>query len=148
MSTEEHIHYAPEPASVELRVVVWAALASLLLLGGSIGGFYQVYRREVPVKTVSAPQDFPRPRVVTHAAEVEQLHRLATEQSERLKTWRWANDQHTQVQIPIDRAMQLLAQKGADAWAPLLPPQPALASPTAGAEKAITPTVSPPGKQP
>jgi hypothetical protein len=148
VSAEEHIHYAPESASVELRVVVWAAIASLLLLGSSIGGFYEIYRREVPVKTVPAPQDFPQPRVVTHAAEVEQLHRLATEQSERLKTWRWANDQHTQVQIPIDRAMQILVQKGADAWAPLLPPQPALASPTAGAENAITPTVSPPGKQP
>jgi hypothetical protein len=145
---EEHIHYAPEPAAVKLRAIVWAAIASLLLLGGSIGGLYQVYRRDVPVKTVLSPQAFPQPRVVTHGAEVEQLHRLATEQSERLKTWRWANDQHTQVQIPIDRAMQLLLQKGADAWAPLLPPQPALASPTAGAENAITPSASPPGRQP
>jgi hypothetical protein len=147
VSAEEHIQYTPEPASVELRVVVWAAIASLLLLGSSIGGFYEIYRREVSVKTVPAPQDFPQPRVVTHAAEVEQLNRLRATQNERLKTWRWANDQHTQVQIPIDRAMQLLVQKGGDAWAPLLP-QPALASPTAGAENAITPTVSPSGKQP
>ncbi|HEY1978515.1 MAG TPA: hypothetical protein VGH13_00385 [Xanthobacteraceae bacterium] len=148
MSAEEHIHYVPEPAAVELRVVVWAAIASLLLLGGSIGGFYQLYRREVAVKNVSAPQDYPQPRVTTHAKEVEQLRRLAAEQSQRLKTWRWANDQHTQIQIPIDRAMQLLVQKGAGAWAPLLPPQPALATPTAGAENAITPTPPPPEKEP
>jgi hypothetical protein len=148
VSAEEHIHYTPEPASVELRVVVRAAVASLLLLGGSIGGFYEVYRKEVPVKTVPAPQDFPQPRVVTHAADVEKLHRLTATQNEQLTTWRWANDQRTQVRIPIDRAMQLMVQKGSDAWAPLLPPQPALASPTAGAENAITPSVSPPGKLP
>src|ERR1700761_5629097 len=101
MSAEENIHYVPEPAAVELRVVVWAAIASLLLLGGSIASFYQVYQRDVTVKTMPSPQDFPQPQVDTHVMEVEQLHRLATEQNERLKTWRWANDQHTQIQIPI-----------------------------------------------
>lgn len=145
MPAEEHLRYVPEPAAVELRVVVWAAIASLLLLASSIGVFYEISRVEVPIKTVPALQTFPQPRVVTHAVDVAELHRLAAEQSQRLNSWGWANDQHTLVRVPIDRAMQLLVQKGSDAWAPLLPPQPALSSPSAAAERAITPqpTLSP-----
>ncbi len=139
MSAEEHIQYVPESSAVELRVVLWSAFAALILLAASIGGLYAIYDYAVPVKTMPLPQPFPQPRVVTHAADVAELHRLADEQNERLKTWGWANDQHTLVQIPIDRAMQLLVQKGGNAWAPLLPPQPALSSPTAGAENAMTP---------
>jgi hypothetical protein len=138
MSVEEHIHYVPEPADVDTRIVLWCAAGALLLLFGAIGGLYAVYDYDVPVKTVSLPNEFPQPRVVTHEAEAAELHRLAAEQSQRLKTWRWANDQHTLVQIPIDRATRLLVQKGADAYAPLLPPG-ALTSPTAGAQNAITP---------
>lgn len=141
MPVEHHIQYVPELPTVELRVVVWSAIAALLLLGGAIGSLYAIYQSAVPIRTVPAPKPFPQPRVVTHAADVAELHRLAAEQSERLKTWRWANDQHTLVQIPIDRAMKLLAQKGSGAWAPLLPPRSALSSPTAGAENAITPSV-------
>lgn len=142
MSAEEHIQYVPEPAAVDLRLVAWAAVAALTLLGGSVAGLYGVYRHAVPVKTVSPPQQFAQPRVVTSEVEVAERKRLADEQSRRLETWRWANDQHSLVQIPIERAMQLLAQKGKDAWAPLLPPQPALTSPTAGAERAMAPDAS------
>lgn len=138
MPAEEHIHYVPEPPAVELNVVVWSAIAALILLVGAIVGLYAVYQDAVPIKTVQAPTPFPQPRVATHAADVAELHRLAAEQSERLRKWGWANDQHTLVQIPIERAMQLLAQKGANAYAPLLPPS-ALSSPTAAAERATTP---------
>lgn len=138
MPAEEHIRYAPEPAAVELRVVVWSAIAALILLVGAIVGLRAVYQDAVPLKAVQAPTPFPQPRVDTHAADIAKLHRLAAEQSERLKKWGWANDQHTLVQIPIERAMQLLAQEGPDAYAPLLPPS-AMSSPTAAAERATTP---------
>jgi hypothetical protein len=139
MPVDEHIQYAPEPAEVDIRVVVWAAISALVLLFGAIGGLYAVYDHDVPIKTVPAPKAFPQPRVVTHEADVAELHRLAAAQSQRLETWGWADKQHTLIQIPIDRAMTLLAQKGADAYAPLVPAQGALTSPTAGAQNAITP---------
>ena len=44
MSAEEHIQYVPEPAGVELRVVVGAAIAALVLLVGAIVGFYEFIR--------------------------------------------------------------------------------------------------------
>ena len=139
MSVEEHIQYVPEPADVDTRIVLWCAAGGLLLLFGAIGGLYAVYDYDVPVKTVQLPTEFPQPRVVTHEADIAELHRLAAAQSRRLNTWRWVNDQHTLVQIPIDRAMELLVQKGGDAVAPLLPPQGVPTSPTAAAQNAITP---------
>jgi hypothetical protein len=143
MSAEEHIQYIPESAAVDLRIVSWAAVAALVLLGGSIAGFYGIYQRAVSVKSEPPLQQFAQPRVVTSDVEVAERKRLADAQTQRLETWGWANGQHSLVQIPIDRAMQLLVQKGKDAWAPLLPPEPALASPTAGAERAMSPDASP-----
>lgn len=138
MPAEEHIRHAPESSAVDLRGVIWPALAVLILLACAIGGLHAVYKFGVPVKTPPQPQTFPTPRVSTHESELAESRRLAAEQNQRLNVWRWTDDQHTRVQIPIDRAMKLLVEKGGDAWSPLLPPQPALSSPTAGAQRAVT----------
>ena len=148
MPAEEHLQYVPEPPAVALRFVSWGAIAALLLLAIGIGVFYEIYQAAVPIKTVPAPRTFAEPRVTTHAADVAELHRLNEEQSHRLNTWGWANDQHTLIQIPIERAMQLLAQKGGEAWAPLLPPQPTLSSATAAAQRANTPDSRKPSTSP
>jgi hypothetical protein len=135
MSTDEHIRYVPESAAINNRLVLAAGAAALLLVAGTIAGFYLIYNAAVPEKSVPAPQQFSAPRVVTHDQDVAQLRRLRDEQSERLQTWRWANDQHSLVQIPIDRAMELLVQKGADAYAPLASSS-ALSAPRAAAQQA------------
>lgn len=119
MPHDGHLRYAPEPAGVSTRGVAWAAGGSLLLLAGAIAGFSAIYHHAVPVETVPAPQVFPQPRVDTN--DVEKLHDLHAAQTKQLETWRWTDDQHTVLQIPIERAMQLLAQKGASAYDPLLP---------------------------
>jgi hypothetical protein len=113
---DTHVHYVPEPAGVETRAVVWSAAAALLLLGGAIAGFYAIYQHAVPIKTLPPPQAFPQPRVDTDDAE--RLRRLRAAQNKELETWRWADEQHTLVQVPIERAMQLLIQKGAAAYDP------------------------------
>lgn len=136
MPAEEHLRYAPESSAIDLRSVTWPALAVLVLLALAIGGLYLVFDFGVPVKTAPLPQTFPAPRISTHESEL--ARRLAAEQNRRLNTWRWADDQHTLVQVPIDRAMKLLVQKGGNAWSPLVGPQPALSSPTAGAQRAVT----------
>jgi hypothetical protein len=137
MPAEEHLRYVPEPSAVDLRGVAWPALGVLALLAVSVGGLYAAYDLSLPVKTVPGPQTFPIPRIATHEAEITQLRRLTAEQKQRLDGWRWGNDQHTIVEIPIGRAMQLLVQKGGEAWTPLAPAQPVLASPTAGAQRAV-----------
>ena len=141
MPAEEHIRYIPESPAINLRGVALSALGALVLLGGAIGGFHAIYQGAVPIKTVPLPQKFSQPRVDTQ--DVTERHRLLAAQRQQLETWRWANDSHTLVQIPIERAMQLLVQKNADAYAPLLAPQPALSSPTAGAQRAVTTGATP-----
>jgi hypothetical protein len=138
MPAEEHIQYVPEPPAVATSVVVWCGIGALVLLASAIGGFTAIYDHAVPVKTIPRPEKFPQPRVVTSADDAAQLHRLRREQQKSLETWGWANDQHTLVRIPIARAMTILANKGSDAYGPLLPPS-ALKSPSAAAQNAITP---------
>jgi hypothetical protein len=147
MSIKQHLQYVPESSGVDARVVLFAAVSGLGLLAISIALFYEVYQYAVPVKTVPPPEKFVQPRVITSESEVSELQRLRDQQNGRLETWRWLNDQHTLVQIPIERAMELLAQKGSDAYAALLPPQPALSPPTAAAQNAITP-YQPPNSRP
>ncbi len=112
-----------------------------MLVAVAIGTLHVVYQLSVPVKTVPTPQEFPQPRIDTSQGERAARERLTAAQQERLETWRWADDRHTLVQIPIERAMALLAQKGGDAYAPLIAAQPALSSPTSGAQRAMTPQV-------
>jgi hypothetical protein len=73
--------------------------------------------------------------------QVEQLHLVEDAQRRRLTEYGWVDRNQGLLQIPIDRAMQLLAGEGARAYDPLLPPQ-ALASPEAGAERLTTPQPS------
>lgn len=131
---EHHLQYVPETSSVSSAFIGWSALSALLLLGISIGGLYSIYRSTVPSTPLPSPQTFPQPRV--DARENEELHRIIDAQNKKLETWGWSDTQHTLAQIPIERAMQLLATKGNDAYAPLLPAQPALSSPTSAAQRA------------
>jgi hypothetical protein len=134
MPSKHHLQYVPETSAVDVRLVGAAGIASLALLALSIGSFYLIYNAAVPVKTMPARQSFPAPQVVTHTDEAAELKELRAKQTQRLQSWGWADDQHMLVQIPIDRAMQLLVQKGADAYAPLAPPS-ALSPPTAAAQQ-------------
>ena len=93
------------------------------MLFGAIGVLLRHLSARGPDQDVPLPERFPQPQVVTDEADIEDCAELAAAQNQRLQTWRWADDHHTLVQIPIDRAMQLLVQKGANAYAPLLPPQ-------------------------
>jgi hypothetical protein len=131
-----HIQYVPEPPSVGMAFVRWAAISSLLLLLGSSGLLYAIYHGVVPGTTSRAVQTFPQPRVDT--TDRDELHRITAAQNKTLETWQWADSQHTTVQVPIERAMQLLAKKGAGAYQPLLSsPQTALSPPTAAAERTM-----------
>ena len=139
-----HIQYVPEPPAVGTAFVRWSALSALLLLVVSIGVLYAIYHGVVPGTRPHAPQAFPRPRVDT--TEREELHRLTDSQNRKLESWQWADSQHATVQVPIERAMKLLASKGADAYQPLLAsPQAALSAPTAAAERTMIQQEAKPG---
>ncbi len=134
-----------ESPEISKQATLLSALGFLLLLGLAIGSLQAIYYREVPVQKYPAPEEFPQPRVQT--GQSQQLHRLEAAQTKLLSEYRWIDRDKGIVQIPIGRAMQILAGEGTQAYAPLAPPQ-ALTSPAAGAERLITPQagVSPPGK--
>ncbi|KWV57064.1 hypothetical protein AS156_03635 [Bradyrhizobium macuxiense] len=114
--------------------VGWTALGALLLLVVSIGGLYGVYHAVAPPRALPQPQEFPQPRIDT--TESKEFQRIAAAQRKKLESWQWADQKHSLVQVPIERAMQLLAKKGGNAYQPLLPsPQTALSAPTAAAER-------------
>jgi hypothetical protein len=130
---EHHLRYTPESSAVSRLFVGWSALSALLLLVVSIVGLYGIYRATVPNGPAPAIEIFSQPRVDTH--ESEELHRRLESQTRKLDSWGWSDARHTLAQIPIERAMQLLAQKGNSAYAPLLSDQQALSQPTAAAEQ-------------
>ena len=75
MPADEHIRYVPESPSVDYRIVILAAIASLLLVAGAIGVLYAAYQRSVRVKDVPAPQTFSQPRVAPSKDEVAERTR-------------------------------------------------------------------------
>ena len=125
-----------EPAGVSLRPVLFGAVASVVLVLGAIWALNAVYDRQVPNRALPTPEQFSRPRVQTH--QDEELHELLAEQRRRLTGYAWADQSRTLVRIPIERAMEIMAQRGAKAYAPLLPPGPATAGPEAGAQRTTT----------
>jgi hypothetical protein len=136
MAIETHGDERFESPEVGIRPLLFTAIGVLILLVGAIGGFAAIYYWQVPVQTLPAPEKFPQPRVET--GQAAEFHRIQAEQTKRLSEYRWVDREQGLVQIPIERAMQLLAAEGAQAYAPLAPIQ-ALASPSAGAERATTP---------
>jgi hypothetical protein len=146
MSREHHIEYVPETPAVRTSVVGWSAFGTLLLLAVAIGGLYGAYRLSVPPGSPPKPEVFPQPRVDT--TESQELRRILEQQNRRLETWRWADGQHSLVQVPIERAMQLLAKQGASAYEPLSQPQAKSSQPAAASAASASATADRPTKEP
>src|SRR5690348_244325 len=137
MANEAHIRNRLEPPGVHVTGVLLTACASIVLVVAAVAGLDAVYRAYVPNPTPPPPQTFPQPRV--QPDESAELRRLLAEQRARLAGYAWADRDKKLVRIPIERAMALIAQKGAHAYDPLEPSSPALSSPAAGAQRATTP---------
>lgn len=137
MALEPHREEKLQSPAVATRSVLMYGFGALLLIAAAIGGLQAVYYWQVPAQHYPAPETFPQPRVMPD--ETEELRQLETKQKSRLEGYHWVDRQQGLVQIPIERAMQLLAQQGAQAYAPLAPST-ALSSPQAGAERLTTPT--------
>jgi hypothetical protein len=140
MAIESHRDEKLQSPAVATRPVLLSGLGALLLLAGAIGVLAAIYSRQVSMQHYPAPEEFPQPRVQT--GQKEQLQRLEAEQRKRLTEYRWVDRTQGIVQIPIERAMEILAGEGMQAYAPL-------SSPTAGAERLIAPeNGAPPGAVP
>jgi hypothetical protein len=108
-----------ESTAIDAKRIVIVAASVLVFLGASIGMLAFAYYTLVPRNGPPAPRDFPQPRLEAHPGA--ELRSYLTEQRERLNGYHWANSDHSLVVIPIDRAMTIIAARGAGAFAPLAP---------------------------
>jgi hypothetical protein len=109
-----------EPTAVDAKRVVFAAASVLVFLGASIGVLAFAYYTLVPRGGPPAPRGFPQPRLEAHPGT--ELQTYLAQQRERLNGYHWANDGHSILAIPIDRAMAIIGGGGADAYGPIAPP--------------------------
>lgn len=89
-----------------LRRVAGIGLAALLTVLAASYAYWRHLFPPPPVTTVLPPQ----PRLQTHAPQ--DLAQLRAAQQARLQRYAWNDGSHATAQVPIERAMQLLAQQG------------------------------------
>jgi len=108
-----------EPGDVNARRVVIVAGSILAFVFISMAALYLVYSNLIPHRQAERPGLFPQPRL--QADEAAELGRLTAQRRARLSGYHWADASHTVITIPIERAMQLVAARGAGAYAPVAP---------------------------
>jgi hypothetical protein len=124
MPTEPRMMDGYESATLRAPRILVIAAGSLLLLFGSIGGLAIVYRIDAPSASPPPPRVFAEPRL--RVDEAGQLHERQAHQRAELEQYRWIDKQNGVIRIPVARAMELIAKRGADAYAPIsgVPAQP------------------------
>ena len=111
-----------ETKDISTRVVVWFGIALVVaaaVIHAAVWGLQlhlgnlneKAYAREYPLANVGKPQEPPAPRLQTQPRQ--ELKNMRAEEDRVLRGYGWADPQTGKVQIPIDRAMELLAAAGA-----------------------------------
>jgi hypothetical protein len=111
----------PEPPGVASRTVLLIAVGFLAFVGLSLGALQLYYRHGVAGPVLAPPpRVFPEPRL--QADPKADLAELKRQQEQRLAGYAWIDRDAGLVQIPIERAMALIAARGEAAFAPLETP--------------------------
>jgi hypothetical protein len=103
-----------EQSDVNIRAIVLFAVALLIAAIVIHIGLYwllEFYREESPVVTAPrAEEQVPPPRL--QISPRAHLAEMRAAQERELTTYGWVDKEKQTVRIPIDRAMELLAQRG------------------------------------
>lgn len=107
-----------EPGDVDPRPIVFAAagLAATLVLVAAVALGTRLLLRPDRAATARAAAAIPAPQL--QSAPAADLRALVREKNAMLDEYRWIDPHRGVVRIPIDRAMQLLAERGARSAAP------------------------------
>jgi hypothetical protein len=118
------------------------AAGLLLFLAASFGILYAIFRWQIPPQASLVPRQVPGPGLLQD--ERKELLQLRTDEKRRLQAFGWVDRDKQIVAIPIERAMQLIAKRGADGYAPIASEAPA----GQGQDQGQRPTVpTPPAPQ-
>lgn len=110
---------AAEPRDASPRAIVWfgAGLMLTLVVAFAVVHFFEkALRRDVPITTPAPTAAFGSPPLQTVASE--DLARFRGEQARKLHSYGWVDRRKGIIRIPIERAMDLIAERGLPARAP------------------------------
>ncbi|HEY3657954.1 MAG TPA: hypothetical protein VGL34_23510 [Steroidobacteraceae bacterium] len=105
------------PATVDTWRVVIVAVSVVLFLITSMGIMAAIFFALAPSNRAPAPAAFPPPELQAHPAR--DLQHYLVKQHAELNSYRWTSSDHSFVVIPIERAMEMIAQRGANAYDPI-----------------------------
>ena len=88
-----------------------------LELAVSIGLFATLYRSAVPTGVPPPPRPLPAPQLRTD--EASELRKLEAKQRAALDGYRWIDRDNGVIAIPLNKAMDLIASRGVDAYRPV-----------------------------
>ena len=124
MSTEAKPHNSNgrghEERDVAFKYVAGAGIGMIVLIIISVSGMRLLFdyylAREIRLSpaanplAASRPKEPPAPRLLPKP--IEQLRRLRSEENVTLESYGWVDRSQGIVRIPIDRAMELVAERG------------------------------------
>jgi hypothetical protein len=103
--------------AIRARRILLITAGCVGLVFASIGGLALIYKTYAPGQRAAPPRVFPEPRLAVD--EAAQRADLEARQRTRLSNYRWIDRQAGIIGIPIERAMELIAQRGSGAYEPL-----------------------------
>ncbi len=106
-----------EPEGVSARPVVLVAAGFLLFVGICLSGIFLYYSDAIGGRTPPKPDVFPAPQL--QRTPLSDLEKLEKGQKAQLEGYAWVDKNLGIVRVPIERAMQIVASKGAAAFGPL-----------------------------
>jgi hypothetical protein len=117
MSAETNPDRDLAPPGVASRAVIIVTSALMAMMIAAVIGLSVFYVWWLPDRALPAPRPLPTPQVRTDERLLRQ--EIEAAQRARLTGYRWQDDQKTLIAIPIERAMQILAGRGAKAYDPI-----------------------------
>ncbi|MDO9708769.1 hypothetical protein [Paracraurococcus lichenis] len=122
MARETVLAERRQPEDLNPRIVVIVGLGTLGLVFATLGLAW-LFQDLVGISGPSAqpPTRFAPPRLQSDPAG--ELRDYQAAQAARLSAYAWVDRERGQVRIPIGRAMEMVAARGAEAFAPLDPPR-------------------------
>jgi hypothetical protein len=116
-----------ESPEVDARAIVVFAFGFVGFVAVALVLLGVYYRRANVSAAPPTPRELPAPRLETHSGE--ELAKTKEIQAARSAGYAWVDRQRQLVRIPLDRAMQIIATRGAGAYGPVDAPAPGSGSP-------------------
>ena len=107
-----------QTSEINLRVVTWTAIGlmiSVIAVYVTVGGLFSLFKRQyasesAPSRITTPGRLPPAPRLQT--SPPADLQQLLEAENAKLNSYGWVDKNAGVIRIPIDRAMDLLAQRG------------------------------------